>query len=228
MTTLYKLTDQDKRTHGGYQWALGEDRTAPGDGPLCSAAWLHAYTDPLLAVLLNPIHADILSPRLFECDGDVGATDHGLKVGCTRLRLTCEIPVPEITTAQRVRFGILCAWEVCDDPAWRRWAEAWLSGADRNQAAAEAAGWAAAQSAAGERTAAERAAWAEAAGWAAAEAAARAAAAWVAAEAAAARAAEARAEARAAAEAAAEAARAAARAALDLPALARRAVEDKP
>ena len=83
---LYKLTDAQAQTHGDTQWGDNVEHTAPGTGPLCSAGWIHAYTDPLLAVLLNPIHAKFSSPRLWEADGDVGATDHGLKVGCTRLR----------------------------------------------------------------------------------------------------------------------------------------------
>ena len=120
MTTLYKLTDQEMRTHGGYQWVLGETRTAPGGGPLCSPVWLHAYTDPILAVMLNSIHADITEPRLFKCEGLVGATDLGLKVGCTSLTLTEEIPLPTVTTTQRTRFAILCAMEVSADAEWRR------------------------------------------------------------------------------------------------------------
>ena len=162
---LYKLTDQNMRTYAGFQWELSTERTATGGGPLCTNAWLHAYTDPLLAVLLNPIHADIQKPRLFECDGDVGATDHGLKVGCTALTLKKEMPLPETTTEQRVRFGILCAKEVCRGPAWLEWADAWLDGDDRSaRAAAEATAWSATRAAAwsATRAAAEAAAWAAA------------------------------------------------------------------
>lgn len=49
-----------------------------------------------------------------------------------------------VDTTQRVRFGILCALQVYQDPAWRKWAEGWLSGSDRGEAAAGiAAVWAA-------------------------------------------------------------------------------------
>ena len=153
MTTIYKLTDRNMQTHNGFQWTMNSTETADGEGDLCGPGFLHAYTDPLLAVLLNPIHADIRCPRLFRAEGTIKKTDHGLKVGCTEMTLTEELPLPVITTTQRVAFGILCAKEVYKDAGWTRWADNWLSGKDQAEAAAAAA--------------AEEAAWA----WAAAEAA---------------------------------------------------------
>lgn len=149
---LYKLTDDEGRTYGGCQWGEGIEHTAAGTGDLCTHGWIHAYTDPLLAVLLNPIHAHFANPRLWEAEGEVGKTDHGLKVGCTQLRTVREIPLPGVTTEQRVRFGILAAQAVCRDPAFGAWAVGWLTGADRSieaadrtlQAFAARAGWAAA------------------------------------------------------------------------------------
>ena len=146
MTTIYKLTDQNMQTHNGYQWALGETRTASGEGGLCGPGFLHGYTDPLLAVLLNPIHANITNPRLFRGEGTVAKTDHGLKIGCTEMTLTEEMEPPAINTVQRVAFGILCAKEINKDEAWGKWADDWLSGKDRTEAAwaAWAAAWEAA------------------------------------------------------------------------------------
>lgn len=177
---LYKLTDQKMQTRNGFQWKLGRTETASGEGDLCGPGWLHAYTHPLLAVLLNSIHADIENPRLFECKGEIGKEDHGLKVGCTSVTPLQEIPLPEITTAQRVRFGILCALEVYQDPRFVAWANKWLSGEDRS-VAAQATAWAATAEAAAtattaaaeraaraaERAARARPAWATAAAWAA-------------------------------------------------------------
>ena len=210
---VYKLTNPSGYTRGTTQWTPGEWRETDGQGDLCGPGWLHWYADPLVAVMLNPIHANIPNPRLWEAEAQgVVKDDHGLKSGSTRLRVLREIPLPEVTTEQRAAFGILCAWEVCTDPAWRTWAAAWLDGSDRSMAAAEEAARAAA------------AAWAE---WAAAAAAAAAAEA--------AEAARAEWAAAAAARVAAWVARAAAWAAawvaelmtipLDLPALARRAME---
>ena len=136
MTTVYKLTDADMRTYNGYQWTLGEARTFPGTGDLCGSGWCHAYTHPLLAVLLNPIHANIHRPRLFQAKGIIGKTDYGLKVGCSSVTLTTELPMPAVTIEHRVCFAIFCALAVYTEPSFVAWSEAWLSGADRSAAAA--------------------------------------------------------------------------------------------
>ena len=181
----YKLTDQDMQTRGGCQWVLGEWKETSGEGDLCGPGWLHFYTHPLLAILLNPMHANISHPRLFRV-AVKGRTldDYGLEAGYTKARLIEEVPLPSITTKQRVAFAILCARTVFFDKTWIAWADAWTSGENRTEAAA----WAAAKTAAIEaeaakataqtttwavvEVAAKTAAWAAWAAWAAAKAAA--------------------------------------------------------
>ena len=160
---LYKFTDQNMQTHGGCQWVLGEKKTTSGEGELCGPGWLHCYADPLLAVLLNPIHADYENPRLFRAHvGGTSKPDHGLKSGYTKMTLIEEIPVPAISTAQRVRFAILCAMKVYRNPGFVQWGENWLSGKDRSaEAAAAWAAWVAEAAAAWAAWEAEAAAWAE-------------------------------------------------------------------
>jgi hypothetical protein len=149
---LFKLTDENGRTRGNTQWGAGVTHRATGRGTeLCSAGFIHAYEHPLLAVLLNPIHADFANPQLWEARGRVSKREGQLKCGCKTLTTVRQIPLPEITNEQRIRFAICCAWLVCETPAWRRWAVGGLDGSDRSSAAA----WAAA-------TAAETAAWAAA------------------------------------------------------------------
>lgn len=128
----YKLTDIDMQTYGGFQWRLDEPARASGAGELCGRGWLHFYDDPLLAVFLNPIHADFKNPRMFEAlaTGKI-KTDCGLKFGTTELTLKREIVVPAVTTVRRIAFGILCAKQVCDDKHWNAWADKWLSEEDR-------------------------------------------------------------------------------------------------
>ena len=174
----YKLTDKHALTRNGTTWGPKVTQTADGSGELCGPGWLHFYADPLLAVLLNPIHANFTEPRLWEAEaeGEI-KEDHGLKFGCTKLATLCEIPLPQISTTQRVAFGILCAKQVCTNAEWVTWADNWLTNRNRMGAAAAAA-WAAAaaaeaaERAAAERAAAERAAAERAAAWAAAAAAA--------------------------------------------------------
>jgi hypothetical protein len=169
MINLYKLTDSCGKTRNGTQWGPGVSHSGTGEGGLCGPGWIHAYEHPLIAVLMNPIHADFKNPRLWGAEGEVALRDGQLKCGCKTLTTVLEIPLPSITTEMRVRFAILCAKEVCAYPAWNAWADRWLSDEDRTQAAADAADAAAT---------AARAAAARAAAWASEAAAAAARAAW--------------------------------------------------
>ena len=95
--TLYKLTDQDGRTRAGQagetQWGLGVKHKATGKPgqALCTDGWIHAYKHPLLALLMNPIHAKICNPRLWECEGRIGKRAGQLKCGCRTLTTVREI-----------------------------------------------------------------------------------------------------------------------------------------
>ena len=223
---LYKLTDENGMTRDETQWGPGATHSGTGAGGVCGPGYIHAYEHPLLAVLLNPIHANFRNPRLWEAEGEIALRDGHLKCGCVSLTTLREIPVPKITAEQCVRFAILCAKQVFRDTAYTAWADKWLSGEDRSAWAATATAWAATAAARAATAAARAAAWAWAAwAWAARAArAAEAAAAWAATAWAAAEAAEA-AEARAAATAAARAAAEAARAAdIDLIAIAEEAI----
>lgn len=126
MTLCYKLTDSNMQTHAATRWALNEWREASGDPskPLCTDAWIHVYDSPELAVLLNPIHAEFTSPRLFEaeCDG-ASKDDNGLKRGFRRVRLIRELPLPVFTVEQRIAFGILCAKHVSTKSSFIEWAD---------------------------------------------------------------------------------------------------------
>ncbi|MDD8011845.1 MAG: hypothetical protein PHX05_00005, partial [Acidobacteriota bacterium] len=174
MKIRYKLLRQDMTSHGGCRWTVGEWKETDGHGELCGPGWLHDYIHPLLAVLHNPIHANIRDPLGFAVEvAGKNLRDGQMKEGWTRMRPIKQIALPVVTIEQRVRYAILAAQEVTpkSDTQWHTWAKAWLSGADRSAAAAREA---AAAAAAWEEAAAS--AWAAAA-WAAAREAA-AAAAW--------------------------------------------------
>ena len=140
----YKLTDQDYCTNSGMKWGEGVSHTAKGKGrELCTGDVIHYYTHPLLAVIFNPIHAGIDKPVLWTFRGRSVAFD-GTKGGVKKGTTLKRIPLPVVTTEQRVRFAILCALEVCKDSQFKKWAEDWLSGKDRTRSAA----WPVAESAA--------------------------------------------------------------------------------
>ena len=146
--TVYKLTDANGQTRGGTQW--GPNVTNPcgtlsGAGGLCSGGFYHGYHTPELAAFLNPIHADIPSPRfwLAEIRGVV-ETDRGhLKLGATEMRVVRELPAIVPTIRQRQVFAIYCARSALstvglDIPAWTIWAAAVLSGTSSSDAAVNA------------------------------------------------------------------------------------------
>ena len=144
MTKLYKLTDEQGRTRAGEDneltWAVGVEHKTAGTGTqLCTADVIHAYEHPLIAVLMNPVHA-MLNPatmRLFVAEGEIVACEGQLKCGVFSLEIIEEIPVPVLTNEQRIRLAILSVKEVSASPVWRDWADEWLKGEDRSPEAAE-------------------------------------------------------------------------------------------
>lgn len=166
MTILYKLTDAQGRTRAGenneMMWAVGVEHKTAGTGTrLCTTDVIHAYEHPLIAALMNPIHADFnpATMRLWRCEGEIVAREGQLKCGVHALKVVEEMTVPSLTTEQRIEFAVLCAKTVCSDKAWTVWADKWLSGEDRSAEAARAA-VVAAEAAAEAETAAVVAAWA--------------------------------------------------------------------
>jgi hypothetical protein len=170
----YKLTDESFCTKNNTKWGKGvthEIILPDASRDLCSEFWLHAYIDSRIAAIMNPIHANITNPVLWEAEAE-GQIKHDeqLKFGCTRLTTIKQISLPEISIEKRVEFAIRCALKVFDNAQFKTWANKWLDGTDRTEAAARAAARAAAWAAA---WAAEAAAWAaraaraEAAAWAA-------------------------------------------------------------
>jgi len=138
---LYKLTDADDRTHGGCQWGPGVTVETDGRGHFSGPGFTYWYTDPLLAILLNPIQAkfDLASAHLWEGEGEPVKNDHGLQVGCARATTLRRVELPVVSDAARVRFGILCTLEVYKAAGFVAWAEGWLSGRDRSSRSMAAA-----------------------------------------------------------------------------------------
>lgn len=149
----YKLLTQDMKTRKGkyneMDWSdVGEWHVAAGEGGLCTAGMIHDYDDPWIAVVLNPAHAAIHDPVMYETERDGPTETDGLKCGCKRLRLVRRVDIPDVPRAQRVAFGILAVMQVCRDGVWLTWARAWLSGEDRSSTSARYAADAAAYAAA--------------------------------------------------------------------------------
>jgi len=135
----YKLTDSDGRTKNNTQWGVGVTVSALGAGRhLCSDGFIHFYTHPLIAVFMNPIHANFTDPQLWEAESSGYEKHEKLKSGSKTLTTIRKISLPEVSMAQRVAFAILCSMEVCKNKKWLSWADAWLSGKDRSSDSADA------------------------------------------------------------------------------------------
>ena len=136
-------------TQNNTQWGENVTHEATGDiqKGLCSDAWIHAYTHPLLAVFMNPVHARIKNPILWEGKGEGEAKFESEKCGFRKFTTLRQIPLPEVTDVQKITFGILCVKEVYKDPSWNQWADKWLSGEDRTKSSAYAASSAASSAA---------------------------------------------------------------------------------
>jgi len=139
---LCKLTDKHGRTRAGKinetQWGTGVTHSAQGapDQPLCTNGWIHAYEHPLIAVIMNPIHAAIETPKLWESRGEIGERDGQLKCGCRTLTTIREILLPKISIDQLIRFAIGIGMLSWNDFSYHQWASNWLNGKDRTVAAA--------------------------------------------------------------------------------------------
>lgn len=129
---LYKLTDEHERTFNNTRWGKNVTHQAVGNGrSLCSDGFIHAYTNPILAIIMNPIHAKFNNPILWEAEGKV-IIDDGTKVGCKSLTTVRRIALPIVTIENKIRFAIKCASLVYDNKEWKNWADRWIKNIDRS------------------------------------------------------------------------------------------------
>jgi len=143
MSVLYKLTNSKSKTFNDCQWGPGVTHRADGKGGLCTKSWIHAYEDPRVAILMDPIQGGFTHrPRtekyqLWEADGSVHIRDGVLKCGCKQLTTIQRIPCPLITIDQRLDIAVRCVSQVCTDTACARWANDFLINKDRSLEAAK-------------------------------------------------------------------------------------------
>jgi hypothetical protein len=150
MPLLYKLTDQQNQTPIPFcyckqafsleaardkklQWGPNVTHTITSKNPDCGPDQIRTFAHPLTAMFLAPLslQTSFDQPRLWTAEGTISLDNTGLVIGCSNLTTLEEIPLPEISSNQRIAFAILCAREAETSPEWRRWADSWLSGEDR-------------------------------------------------------------------------------------------------
>jgi len=141
MTRLYKLTDRQESTYNDTVWGENVTHSIPADRPgfkLCSSQVIHAYEHPVIAVLLNPVHAGFYHPLLWEAEGEVVVREGQLKCGVKKLTTLRQIPLPVGGATRRLNIAIRCALLVYTEARFVAWANNWLDGSDRTQDCAHA------------------------------------------------------------------------------------------
>ena len=138
ITLMYKLTTRGLATYNNTLWTPGVWKKTSGEGEMCGPGWLHCYSHPELALLLNSGHAELFRPLLWEIEVAGQHTTDGLKHATTEQRLMRQIPTPPIFEHEAKVFGVLCAlkasqekeelnWQLPNE-TWATWAENYLSG----------------------------------------------------------------------------------------------------
>lgn len=140
----YLLTAPDScvrlSVHGGSLF-----RCAPGavlEAP--EMVWVRIYDDPLVAVMMDPVHCQFGSgARLWKVAwSGANNNDNGLCRYVQECVVLEEVQLPTISVEQRIRAAIYCVQAVLPTdtiPAWTAWADGWLSGNDRTRKTAETA-----------------------------------------------------------------------------------------
>ncbi|MFV1996599.1 MAG: hypothetical protein ACC641_01185 [Acidiferrobacterales bacterium] len=88
----------------------------------------------LVAIMLNPWHAQLETPKMLE----LHFTSIAIDTSDPTIRMSVrEVTLPEITTDQKIIFGLMVVSTVFNNNQFNQWAEKWIDGSDRS---AESAG----------------------------------------------------------------------------------------
>lgn len=131
---LYKLTNEHDCSFSATQWGNYITHTAPGQKEgkvLCSNCWLHAYTHPVIAILLNPIHANFYKPNLWLCGGKAKIVDLDGKVGCIELTTQKKMIPPVISDITTLCWGMACLSKVYEEVYYQQWCGNWIGSIER-------------------------------------------------------------------------------------------------
>lgn len=122
----YLLVDLKGRSRRGM--LIEADRAVANrrlGGEIVSRNIWECADSPLLAVIINPLHAECVRPRLFELRG----VFDDQKIDLRRIR---EVAVPGVSPEQKLAFSMYCIRSLAPDHAFAAWAERWLSNIDRS------------------------------------------------------------------------------------------------
>lgn len=138
---LYKITTQDNKTRKnlsnettwgeGVTHEVGDILLSDYENKLCTRAYIHAYENPCIAVLMNCQHANIEYPKLWLAEGfgDM-LCDGDLKCGVKKLTTIKQIDFPIISDEQKIEIAIHSVMTAYRDivDGFTELCKAWLNG----------------------------------------------------------------------------------------------------
>ena len=121
-----------------FQWGDGTNYCIRNQGyELCTDQVIHFYIHPLQAAFFAPIHRGGYT-KLREVTHHSKMVSDGSKCAAKSVTTGKRIPLPKITSEQRVEIAIRCALKVHHKPKFVKWANNWLNGIDRSSETAYA------------------------------------------------------------------------------------------
>jgi hypothetical protein len=86
-------------------------------------------TSPLVAIMLNPWHAQLGETKMLELEFTTGTS---IKENPAIKLNVREVGVPEVTTDQKIIFALMVITEVYRHESFTAWARSWINGSDRS------------------------------------------------------------------------------------------------
>ncbi|MEE8481990.1 MAG: hypothetical protein V3S12_01425 [Acidiferrobacterales bacterium] len=130
----YILADSDNRTRrGDYIFPSGSSFSSQSSSNIVSENASEIAATPLVAIMLNPWHAQLDNPKMLKMHFTTELDDTNDPIFRTNV---CEVPMPEATTDQKIIFALLVIKQVYKNTEFNQWAEKWITGSDRGAASA--------------------------------------------------------------------------------------------
>ena len=151
---LYLLTNANWEANGTH-WTTGVTKNIPGNEsvfnakgdswlsldeflaawqnkdkqqPIIREKWLHAFTHPIIAMLLNRVYVDADDPKVWRCRGKIAHLAIDKLAYCNELTTEQLMVKPNIGLYTRMKFGFACVDKVYKNTAFHNWMLDWFGG----------------------------------------------------------------------------------------------------
>jgi len=121
----YLLTDLNGKTRRGTTIETNRKNGKRQHGDIVSQNVWECADTSLLAIMINPLHAECVRPRLFEIRGE-------FKQDRNTVHRVGEIVLPDVSPEQKLAFAMYCVRSLVPDHTFGAWVERWLANIDRS------------------------------------------------------------------------------------------------